>query len=135
LLLDAGAKGLAYIRVRADKGIDTIGAIKDNLTPEQLDDLLSRTQAEEGTLLLFGAGPADIVNATLDRLRQAIAKEMDMIPEDAKSTYCGSRTFPCLSGTSMKNVWRLCTIPLPLPIPEDIDDLKTARAQWLTTSC
>jgi aspartyl-tRNA synthetase len=29
---DAGAKGLAYIRVRADGAIDTIGAIKDNLS-------------------------------------------------------------------------------------------------------
>ena len=32
---EAGAKGLAYIRVREDGEIDTIGAIKDNLSAEQ----------------------------------------------------------------------------------------------------
>ncbi|HCF28981.1 MAG TPA: aspartate--tRNA ligase, partial [Cyanobacteria bacterium UBA11049] len=55
----AGAKGLAYIRVREDGEIDTIGAIKDNLTAEQKQELLSRTGAKPGHLLLFGAGAAD----------------------------------------------------------------------------
>ncbi|HEY9764357.1 MAG TPA: aspartate--tRNA ligase, partial [Trichocoleus sp.] len=44
---DAGAKGLAYIRVREDGTIDTIGAIKDNLSEEQKQELLRRTG--EGT--------------------------------------------------------------------------------------
>jgi len=51
----AGAGGLAFIRVRAGGEIDTIGAIKDNLTAETKADLLQRTGAGEGTLLLFGA--------------------------------------------------------------------------------
>jgi aspartyl-tRNA synthetase len=53
---DAGAGGLAYIRVRDNLEIDTIGAIKDNLTPEQIQEILSRTGAQPGTLLVFGAG-------------------------------------------------------------------------------
>jgi aspartyl-tRNA synthetase len=36
---EAGAKGLAYIRVRENGDIDTIGAIKDNLTEEQKQEL------------------------------------------------------------------------------------------------
>jgi aspartyl-tRNA synthetase len=87
----AGAKGLAYIRVRADQAIDTIGAIKDNLSPEQLQELLSRTGATEGTLLLFGAGPVDIVNATLDRVRQTVAKEMELIPCQPAQSALGDR--------------------------------------------
>ncbi|MDR9404129.1 MAG: aspartate--tRNA ligase, partial [Halothece sp. Uz-M2-17] len=35
----AGAKGLAYVRVREGMEIDTIGAIKDNLTEEQKQEL------------------------------------------------------------------------------------------------
>jgi aspartyl-tRNA synthetase len=50
---EAGAKGLAYIRVREDGEIDTIGAIKDNLTPEQKQEILRRTDAKPGHLLLF----------------------------------------------------------------------------------
>jgi aspartyl-tRNA synthetase len=123
----AGAKGLAYIRVRADKGIDTIGAIKDNLTPEQLDELLSRTQAEEGTLLLFGAGPSEVVNATLDRLRQAIAKEMDMIPE-GKINLLWVTDFPMFEWNADEKRLEALHHPFTAPNPEDIDDLKTARA-------
>lgn len=123
----AGAKGLAYIRVRADKGIDTIGAIKDNLTPEQLDELLSRTQAEEGTLLLFGAGPSEIVNPTLDRLRQAIAKEMAMIPE-GKINLLWVTDFPMFEWNADENRLEALHHPFTAPNPEDIDDLKTARA-------
>ena len=47
--------------------IDTIGAIKDNLSDEQKQELLSRTGAEPGTLLLFGAGDTATVNKALDR--------------------------------------------------------------------
>jgi aspartyl-tRNA synthetase len=51
-----GAKGLAYIRVRDNGEIDTIGAIKDNLSEAQKQELLKRTGAAPGHLLLFGAG-------------------------------------------------------------------------------
>ncbi|MFM7716881.1 MAG: aspartate--tRNA ligase, partial [Microcystis sp.] len=37
---DAGAKGIAYIRVREDYDFDTIGAIKDNLTEAQKQALI-----------------------------------------------------------------------------------------------
>ena len=49
----AGAGGLAFIRVRDGGEIDTIGAIKDNLSDEQKQELLSRTGAEPGTCLLY----------------------------------------------------------------------------------
>ena len=79
---EAGAKGVAYIRVRDDGEIDTIGAIKDNLTEAQKQELLERTGAKPGHLLLFGAGSADIVNKTLDRLRGAIGRELGLIDPD-----------------------------------------------------
>ncbi len=39
----AGAKGLAFIRVRENKDIDSIGAIKDNLSEEQKSELLKKS--------------------------------------------------------------------------------------------
>lgn len=74
---EAGAAGLAYIRVRENGEIDTIGAIKDNLSDEQKAEILRRTQAQPGTLLLFGAGSTDIVNKSLDRVRQFLVKSWD----------------------------------------------------------
>ncbi len=124
---DAGAKGLAYVRVRADGAVDTIGAIKDNLGPEQMTELLRRTGAEEGTLLLFGAGPTPIVNTTLDRVRQAIAKEMNLIPEGTYNLLWVT-DFPMFEWNADQQRLEALHHPFTAPNPEDIDDLKTARA-------
>ncbi|MBW4463058.1 MAG: aspartate--tRNA ligase [Nodosilinea sp. WJT8-NPBG4] len=124
---DAGAKGLAYVRVRADGAVDTIGAIKDNLGPEQMAELLSRTGATEGTLLLFGAGPTAMVNATLDRLRQAIAREMELIPTDSLNLLWVT-DFPMFEWNADQQRLEALHHPFTAPHPDDIADLKTARA-------
>jgi aspartyl-tRNA synthetase len=76
----AGAGGLAFIRVREGGEIDSIGAIKDNLSAEGKAELLRRTGAEPGTLLLFGAGDTATVNKALDRVRQFLARELGLVP-------------------------------------------------------
>ncbi|MBE9159760.1 aspartate--tRNA ligase [Nodosilinea sp. LEGE 06152] len=124
---DAGARGLAYVRVRADGAVDTIGAIKDNLGPEQMAELLRRTGATDGTLLLFGAGPTDTVNATLDRLRQAIAREMNLIPTDSLNLLWVT-DFPMFEWNADEQRLEALHHPFTAPNPEDVDDLKTARA-------
>ncbi|WP_035990671.1 aspartate--tRNA ligase [Leptolyngbya sp. KIOST-1] len=124
---DAGAKGLAYVRVRANGAVDTIGAIKDNLNEDQMAELLRRTGATEGTLLLFGAGPTSIVNATLDRVRQAIAREMDLIPEGTYNLLWVT-DFPMFEWNADEQRLEALHHPFTAPHPEDIDDLKTARA-------
>ncbi|MEO0986447.1 MAG: aspartate--tRNA ligase [Cyanobacteria bacterium J06639_14] len=124
---DAGAKGLAYIRVRDGGTIDTIGAIKDNLSEDRRQELLKRTGAEEGHLLLFGAGPTAIVNATLDRVRQAIAQEMNLIPEDALNLLWVT-DFPMFEWNADEQRLEALHHPFTAPNPDDIDDLKTARA-------
>ncbi len=125
---EAGAKGLAYIRVREGGAIDTIGAIKDNLSEERSQALLERTGAAPGHLLLFGAGPTDIVNATLDRVRQAIAKEMELIPADAINLLWVT-DFPMFEWNADEKRLEALHHPFTAPHPEDRGDLKTARAQ------
>ena len=75
---DAGAGGLAFIRVKENE-IDTIGAIKNNLNESLIKQLLERTNAENGDLILLGAGPTNIVNQSLDRVRQYIAKDLKLV--------------------------------------------------------
>ncbi|MCP9917619.1 aspartate--tRNA ligase [Cyanobium sp. ATX 6F1] len=77
----AGAGGLAFIRVREGGEIDSIGAIKDNLSEAGKAELLRRTGAVPGTLLLFGAGETATVNKALDRVRQFLAKELGLVAE------------------------------------------------------
>ncbi|MEO0535999.1 MAG: aspartate--tRNA ligase [Cyanobacteria bacterium P01_A01_bin.123] len=124
---EAGAKGLAYIRVRDGGKVDTIGAIRDNLSPEQMQTLLKRTGAADGHLLLFGAGPTDIVNATLDRVRQVVAKELNLIPADALNLLWVT-DFPMFEWNADDQRLEALHHPFTAPHPEDIDDLKTARA-------
>nr|YP_009530635.1 aspartyl-tRNA synthetase [Paulinella micropora]AXY63324.1 aspartyl-tRNA synthetase [Paulinella micropora] len=78
----AGAGGLAFIRVREEGQTDSIGAIKNNLSEEQKNELLCRTGAKPGTLLLFGAGEINTVNKALNRVRQYLAHELKLIESD-----------------------------------------------------
>ncbi|MEL6813649.1 MAG: aspartate--tRNA ligase [Cyanobacteria bacterium J06598_3] len=124
---DAGARGVAYVRVREGGEIDTIGAIKDNLTPAQKKELLERTGAQPGHLLLFGAGDVGTVNATLDKLRQAIAKELKLIDE-SKTNLLWVTEFPMFEWNADENRNEALHHPFTAPHPDDTDDLTTARA-------
>jgi aspartyl-tRNA synthetase len=125
---EGGAKGLAYIRVRDQGEIDTIGAIKDNLTVEQKSELLERTGAQPGHLLLFGAGTTEIVNKSLDRLRQRLGREMGLI-EPEKINLLWVTNFPMFEWNMEEKRLEALHHPFTAPHPEDIHDLKTARAQ------
>ncbi|MDJ0576949.1 MAG: aspartate--tRNA ligase [Xenococcaceae cyanobacterium MO_234.B1] len=124
----AGAKGIAYIRVRENNEIDTIGAIKDNLTEAQKQELLEKTGAKPGYLLLFGAGDTDTVNKTLDRVRLFIGKELGLINED-KIDLLWITEFPMFEWNGDEKRLEALHHPFTAPYPEDITDLKTARAQ------
>ncbi|MEP0753711.1 aspartate--tRNA ligase [Trichocoleus sp. Lan] len=125
---EAGAKGLAYIRVRDDGELDTIGAIKDNLTEAQKQELLSRTGAKPGHLLLFGAGDTNTVNKTLDRLRQVIGRELGLIDPD-KNNLLWVTDFPMFEWNADEKRLEALHHPFTAPHPDDLHDLKTARAQ------
>ena len=78
---DAGAGGLAFIRVKGDE-LETIGAIKNNLNKDHISNILKITEAKDGDLILLGAGNTQIVNQSLDRVRQYIAKDLKLIEKD-----------------------------------------------------
>ncbi|MFP4101542.1 aspartate--tRNA ligase [Coleofasciculus sp.] len=124
----AGAKGLAYIRVRDNWEIDTIGAIKDNLTEEQKQKLLEMTGAKPGHLLLFGAGATDVVNKTLDRLRQVLGQELGLI-NPTKINLLWVTDYPMFEWNADEKRLEAIHHPFTAPHPDDIDNLKTARAQ------
>lgn len=125
---EAGARGLAYIRVREDGDIDTIGAIKDNLTEEQKQEILRRTAAKPGHLLLFAAADTATVNKTLDRLRQVVAREFGLINPD-KINILWITDFPMFEWNGDEKRLEALHHPFTAPHPDDLADLKTARAQ------
>lgn len=125
---DMGAKGLAYIRVREGGEIDTIGAIKDNLSETQKAELLQRTGAQAGHLLLFGAGDTPTVNKTLDRLRLVLGEQLNLIdPEQINLLWITE--FPMFEWNADEKRLEALHHPFTAPYGEDAGDLATARAQ------
>ena len=129
----AGAGGLAFIRVRDGGDIDTIGAIKDNLSDEQKAELLERTGATPGTLLLFGAGETAIVNKALDRVRQYLAKELNLIKPDRQNdtwNFLWVVDFPMFEFNSDEDRYEALHHPFCAP---NTDDLGSDPGQWAST--
>ncbi len=124
---DAGAKGIAYIRVRENNEIDTIGAIQDNLSEVQKQELLKRIGAQPGDLLLFGAGDTDTVNKSLSRLRLVVGEQLELIDSE-KINLVWVTEFPMFEWNSDEKRLEALHHPFTAPNPEDLDDLTTARA-------
>jgi aspartyl-tRNA synthetase len=125
---EAGAKGLAYIRVLENNELETIGAIKDSLSAESKQQLLTLTGAKPGDLLLFGAGEAAMVNKTLDRLRLVLGRELGLIDDD-KVNLLWVTDFPMFEWNADEKRLEALHHPFTAPHPDDIHDLPTARAQ------
>jgi len=129
----AGAGGLAFIRVRENGEIDTIGAIKDNLSEAKKAELLQRTGATPGTLLLFGAGDTATVNKALDRVRQFLARELGLVPADRDNTawnFLWVVDFPMFEFNTGENRLEALHHPFCAPNAEDLGD---DPAQWAAT--
>lgn len=125
---DAGGKGIAYIRVRENEEIDTIGAIKDSLSPQQVSELLQKTGANDGDLLLFGAGDTETVHKSLSRLRLVLGERLGLIdPEQLNLLWVTE--FPMFEWNDDEKRLEALHHPFTAPHPDDLDDLKTARAQ------
>jgi aspartyl-tRNA synthetase len=125
---EAGAKGLAYIRVLENNELETIGAIKDSLSEVSKQQLLTMTGAKPGDLLLFGAGDAAMVNKTLDRLRLVIGRELGLI-DDNLVNLLWVTDFPMFEWNADEKRLEALHHPFTAPHPDDIHDLPTARAQ------
>ncbi len=133
----AGAGGLAFIRVRDNEEVDTIGAIKDNLTTSQIKELLLKTNAKPGDLILFGAGPKNIVNRTLDRVRQFIAQDLNLISTKESKTqwdFLWVTDFPMFEFNSDENRLEAIHHPFCAPKPEDIGESENSWAKNLPHS-
>ena len=110
---DAGAGGLAFIRVKGDE-LETIGAIKNNLNEDNIADILKITEAQEGDLILLGAGDKQIVNQSLDRVRQYIAKELNLINKN-KWNFLWVTDFPMFEKNEEENRYEALHHPFCSP--------------------
>lgn len=66
--------------------LEGLSAITSSLSAEQIQTLLTRTNAQTGDLILFATGPLNAVNRTLDRLRNYLGGSLGLI--DEVSIFC-----------------------------------------------
>ena len=130
-----GAGGLAYARVvEADGegggGFEGGKALCAALA-ERRDAVLAATGAKPGDLLLFGVGAESVANKSLDRVRQYVAKTLDMIPEGGDPAVLWITEFPMFERNEEEDRLEALHHPFTAPNQEDVadgGDVRTARA-------
>jgi aspartyl-tRNA synthetase len=117
-----GAKGLAYIKVNdVNAGIDGLQSpIVKFLTPEAVDGILSRTGAETGDIIFFGADKAKVVNEALGALRIKLGEDNGLVADEWKPLWVVD--FPMFEEGDGR--WNALHHPFTAPSVNDAEALK-----------
>ena len=81
-----GAKGLAWMKVNdVTKGLEGVQSpIAKFLSQEIVTELLSRTNAQDGDIILFGADKANVVAEAIGALRLKVAADLGLVKDQWK---------------------------------------------------
>lgn len=111
-----GAKGLAWIVV-TDEGVKS--PIEKFLSPQEIDALISKMEAESGDLLLFVADVPKIVYEAMGRLRLEIAQRLNLINKE-EYKFAWIINFPLLEYDQDEKRYVAMHHPFTSPVEEDI---------------
>ncbi len=116
-----GAKGLAWIKVNDAASIpDGLQSpIVKFLPAEVLAELLARCGAQDGDLLFFGAGEAQVVNDALGHLRNELGRDMGLYAKDAHS-FVWVVDFPMFAWNAEEKRLEALHHPFTAPVMEDM---------------
>lgn len=131
-----GAKGLAWIKVnsRADGRNGLQSPIVKNLHDAAIDSILSRSNAQDGDIIFFGADKAKIVNDAIGNLRLRIGhsawgKEHGLFTEGWKPLWVVD--FPMFDYDEGEARWVACHHPFTSPKDEHLQLLDSNPGQCL----
>ncbi|MBL8251633.1 MAG: aspartate--tRNA ligase, partial [Candidatus Competibacter sp.] len=114
-----GAKGLAYIKVN-DTSAGSNGLqspIVKFLPDEVLSKILTRTGAENGDLIFFGADTAKVVNDALGALRLRVGTDLGLVNGDWAPLWVVN--FPMFEWDEQENRWNALHHPFTAPRIEE----------------
>ncbi|GAX76683.1 hypothetical protein CEUSTIGMA_g4129.t1 [Chlamydomonas eustigma] len=126
-----GAAGLAFIRVLEGGAIDAAKPIKEGLNEQQVAAVLASCGGcQAGDLLLLAAGPKPIVLRSLDRVRQYLGQQLDLIKDGPAHSLLWVVDFPMFEFDPEEQRYVAVHHPFTAPHPEDLSsgDLRNARA-------
>ncbi|KAH6767041.1 tRNA synthetase class II K and family protein [Perilla frutescens var. hirtella] len=125
--IKSGAKGLPFLKVSSDGGLEGIPALASSLGKTEQDLLLRNLSASPGDLILFAVGNNASVNKILDRLRLYIAQELGLI-DPSRHSILWVTDFPMFEWNDSEERLEALHHPFTAPNPEDMKDLASARA-------
>lgn len=118
---DFKAKGLAWAKVKED---EIQSPILKFIGDETMDKILEKLEAKAGDLVLFVADKDATVYAALGNLRNHIADEMGMIPEDVIAPLWIVE-FPLFEYDEEEGRYVAMHHPFTSPMDEDLDKLES----------
>lgn len=118
--VEAGAKGLAYIKVREDGWKSPITKF---LGDEEIAALTEALHIETGDLVLFAAGPWEQSCEILGRVRLECAAYQELLKGNTELDFFWVTRFPLFGWDEEEE--RFCAIhhPFTRPVPEDVAKL------------
>lgn len=132
--LEAGAKGLAYIKVRdVNKREEWKSPITKRLTDAEIEALKERLNIEDGDCVFFAAGDWEQSCTILGRVRLACGEFMELLKGNTDIDLFWVTRFPLFGWDAEEQ--RFCAIhhPFTRPVPEDVE--KVLKGEISTDLC
>lgn len=117
-----GAKGLAWVKVKADG--EWQSPIAKFFTDEERNNMSSTLDAEEGDLLFFVADTPNIVHQALAELRLELARRLELVNNDTFN-FLWITDFPLLEYDHEQRRHTAVHHPFTAPFDSDLDLLET----------
>lgn len=114
--VEAGAKGLAYIKVREE---DWRSPISKFLSDEEKQKLTEALDIETGDLVLFAAGPWEPSCDILGRVRLQCAEFMELLKDNKERDFLWVIEFPLVGWDEEEQRWVAIHHPFTRPVKED----------------
>ncbi len=114
---EAGAKGLAYIKVENGEWKSPIVKFFSDAEKAALTEKLA---IEEGDLILFGADKWINVCNVLGRIRLEVASVQELLKDDPRLDFLWVTEFPLLDHDSEEDKWNAVHHPFTRPVADDL---------------
>ncbi len=130
-----GAQGLVSVALREDGIRSSIAKV---LSPEELEGIIARMEAETGDLILIVAGEREVVAESLGELRLEMGDRLGLRDDDVLA-FVWIVDMPLFEWKEGENRWDAMHHPFTAPVEEDLAlldaDPGTARAQQYDIVC
>ena len=116
------AKGLAWIAYKED---EIKSPISKFLSETQMQDILTKVEANSGDLILIVADKDSVVLQTLGALRLQLAKELEILKDNKEFNFVWVTEFPLVDYNEEENRYVAAHHPFTMPMDEDLQYLES----------